>query len=286
LYSGDTRILRRLLSVFEALDEKFEVVIVDAGSVRGAIQKTLYRAADQVVFVLNSDPASLYPSVDRLRRLREILSPNAEFIVADNSGMPGGLSRSLLLREFSRAAGLKREHWVNIGIPYCRIGARWPGSGSTFVSLARGAGREAIESLAGQIGLVEPRAAGNINSVVRFIKGMRPGHQAELTTESGEVPLREKLPSSFRAIPKVARKLLPASVNVSAPETPPLPQMNAETGGLAAALEDESPSSEVKESFELPMGAQSFVEAASDGEGEETLNRAELSPLISRASFQ
>ncbi len=187
LYSGDTKFLRRFLSFLEALDEKFDVVIVDAGSICGAMQKTLYRVADEVVFVLNSDPAALYPSVDRLKKIQEALSPSAKLTLVDNDNGGDGLSKKMLRSEFSRVTSITKDRWSEDTIPHCKIGTRWPGSGSTFSSLAKAKGRDAVEKLACFLGLTEKRAS-EASRVLEFIKGLRP-KAATYITKHGSIQL-------------------------------------------------------------------------------------------------
>ena len=158
IYMSDTKVIRRLLSVFEALDDKFDVIVVDAGSLRGSVRDTLYRIADNITFVLNRDPAALYPSVDRLRKLQDSLSVHTKLHVIDN-GANGGLPRSVLLREFSRAAKLEDEHWTAKGIPHCLAGGKWPGSGHSFASMVKASGREALMQLGSKMNLVEYSSA-------------------------------------------------------------------------------------------------------------------------------
>jgi MinD-like ATPase involved in chromosome partitioning or flagellar assembly len=181
LYASDTKVLRTLLSFFEVLDEQFDCVIIDAGSARGAIQKTLYRAADEVVFVLNNDPATLYASVDRMKKIQEVLTPTANLTVVDNGGT-AGLPRKMLVKEFSRAAKVEDSAWHPTGIPHCKSGAKWPASGGTFLSLARTSGREAVEALASQLGIISER-----RSPLGTLKQLIASATSGLSTEKGQL---------------------------------------------------------------------------------------------------
>ncbi|MCI5064113.1 ParA family protein [bacterium] len=187
LYASDTKLLRTLLSFFEVLDEQFDAIIIDAGSVRGAIQKTLYRAADSVVFVLNNDPATLYSSVDRLKKIQEVLSPKAQVHLVENASQ-GGLPQKVLRREFNRAANLTSEHWHPTGVPFCRSGAKWPASGATFPALAKGQGQEAVELLAGRLGLIEVEETKR-GVITQLLSALQERRTASASRVSGVIAL-------------------------------------------------------------------------------------------------
>lgn len=154
IFHAPSKVLRQFLLVFETLDQIFDTIIVDMGSMAGMFQRALYRSADGVVFVLNDDPASLYGSVERLSVIREVLQPDANVKVVDNAPR-GGLSRRVLIREFSRAAQLNNEQWSSSSLHFSKQGMRWPGSGATLVSLGNKAQSRSCELLAGDLGIIE-----------------------------------------------------------------------------------------------------------------------------------
>ncbi len=157
LYAIGSNYPRTLLSIMEFLDEIFDCIIVDAGGIRGALQKSLYRVADKVLFVLNNDPATLYGSVDKIGKVRDLLSPNASLIAVEN-GSTAGLPRKILVEEFSRAARLSEDNWFLEPIPFSKQGTRWPGSGETLATNSKQGLPKVFRSLAEKLELCEPEA--------------------------------------------------------------------------------------------------------------------------------
>ena len=158
LYDPRSNYARILLSVLEVLDSCFDYVIVDAGGVRGALQETLYRVADKVVFVVNNDPATLYACADKATKGMQLLAPNAELVLVENAPARTGLPSKVLREEFSRALGVPDDIWVSDALPFCRNGCRWPGSGATIATLGKGAVGKALSSLTARLGLQPPRS--------------------------------------------------------------------------------------------------------------------------------
>jgi hypothetical protein len=152
LYSTGAQYSRIFISFFEILDSKFDVVIVDGGSARGAILKTLYRIADGLVFVLNNDPACLYAGAERLARCKPLLSPQAELFPFLNLVQKHGLSPDLVKREFAEAVGIEMSQWVQHVAPFSLDGSRWPGSGATLFSLAGKKVQHALRDLGARLG--------------------------------------------------------------------------------------------------------------------------------------
>ena len=153
LYASDSKTVRLFLAFLEFLDERFECIVIDSGCMRGALQKTLHRVADEVVFILNNDPATLYASVDRFRKVQENTSSSGRLTILDN-GCGSGLPRRLLISEFERVLTGSEKSWAPFGIPFCRRAAKWPASGGTFLSLSRNSAKDAFEQLAIQLELV------------------------------------------------------------------------------------------------------------------------------------
>jgi MinD-like ATPase involved in chromosome partitioning or flagellar assembly len=162
LYDPRSNVTKIILSVIEVLDSINDVVIVDMGCARSALRKLFYRIADNLVFVVNDDPASLYASVDKLSKGRNLLGAGAQICVVENNIGLRGLGNKLLRQEFSRAARLENEHWADTSISFCKIGQRWPGSGSSFYSQAKNIASKQIESLAQSLSLLQITERRNI----------------------------------------------------------------------------------------------------------------------------
>ena len=153
LYADGGSYSRVLLSILEVLDGRSDFVVVDVGSARGALLRTFYRAADRVVFVISNDPAALYASTDRFKKMRSCLAAGSEAILISNAPSSRGLSAPSLLNEFNRVVGARSEDWVPSPLSYCAAGQRWPGSGGTLYSQGGRLARMAIDSLLWKLGV-------------------------------------------------------------------------------------------------------------------------------------
>ena len=144
-----TQTSRILINLLEMLDTMYDVVIVDASQVSGTLRRILHRAADTVLFVTESDPASVYASFEKLKRIRDEISPDAQLRIIENRSRlkGGGLSRSELVREFERVVGSKNQEWIQSIIPYNAASSRWPGSGLTSYSAGTRASQKAFRAL-------------------------------------------------------------------------------------------------------------------------------------------
>ena len=158
LFDSRSTYPRTLISILEIVDSLNQFVVVDAGCARGAFLKTLYRLADAVVFVVNNDPATLYASVDRLKQLQGLMAPDAKLVLASNAQLKSGVPESLIRGEFSRMVGGRGKEVDVVSLPYCRAGARWPGSGATMTSQGREGLRRGINSLLAALGVVEEQS--------------------------------------------------------------------------------------------------------------------------------
>jgi len=143
--------IRNLLAVLEIVDGMFDVVVVDAGSAKGVLLKTLYRIADRVLMIVNNDPASLYATVSRLGLVRQWINPTADLILVENSPTSAGLPSDILRRELNLATKSDDSRWFETPIPNCRSASRWPGSGDTMFSRGKRGMAQAIEELAGRV---------------------------------------------------------------------------------------------------------------------------------------
>lgn len=158
VYDPRSGVIRTILSILETLDVTFDCVVIDAGSIRGALRQTLYRVVDKVVFVANNDPATLYSSVDRVSRMMGIMGPAGQVILAENGSTSHGLPSKLFRAEFARATKLSDEAWLSSEIPWCKSGARWPGSGGTIFSQGKDGVSRALIELGAKLGILDAPA--------------------------------------------------------------------------------------------------------------------------------
>lgn len=142
---------RTLISVLEVLDSLYGCVIVDIAGARGSMLRVLYRAADALVFVVGGDPAGIYGGVDRLSKLRPMLSPDATVAVVENRAERCRLPCNLLRREFAAAARLDHLEWFAHPIAWSESGRRWPASNGTLFSRGCARSRRSLELLADRV---------------------------------------------------------------------------------------------------------------------------------------
>lgn len=155
---------RNLISVLEIIDSMFDVVVVDVGSARGTLLRTLYRVADRVLLLVSNDPACLYATVSRMNTVRQWISPTAELVLVENLPTRNGLPREILTREINAATKIDDGKWFAKQIPSCRSASRWPGSGDTIFSRGKRSVATSLNSLAERAGIIEGSEATNIGS--------------------------------------------------------------------------------------------------------------------------
>ncbi len=199
-----TQISRILINLFEMLDTMYDVVVVDASQASGTLRRILHRAADTVLFVTESDPASVYASFEKLKRIRDEISPEAQLRIIENCSRlkGGGLSRSELLREFERVVGLGKQEWIQNSIPYSAISSRWPGSGLTSYSAGTRASQKAFRALRDELLGVETNAH-SLSVLSQSIKSLWARFFKNQTNSSGKV---QSLKSEIKGVIKEKTK--------------------------------------------------------------------------------
>ena len=135
MHNNSAQSAKTLISVLEVLDSLFDFIIVDPGCAQTSILNTLYRLSDEVFFIVNNDPASLYPSVSKFRKIKTLLSLSVNPKIINNGSKSTGLSKSLLHAEFNRASGASEDLWLKTELPFCAKSSRWPGSKVSMYSL-------------------------------------------------------------------------------------------------------------------------------------------------------
>ena len=173
LYDTRSATFRSMLFILEILDKSFDCLIIDLACLRGALRRALYRAADDVVFIINNDPASLYASVDQISRASAWMAPGAKLKVVENSSSAFGLGSKLLRKEFARAAKLEESQFFDSPIPFCKQAHRWPGSGASAFSQGKEKIRRAIDELLSDLKLVdESRTISSAEKVAAAFKNL------------------------------------------------------------------------------------------------------------------
>lgn len=208
LYDVHASYSRMLLSILEIIDASFDSVVIDSGSARGALLKTLYRVADKVVFVVNNDPATLYACAERITRLKSMMAPNAELLVVENAAVKHGLPAHIMKREFSSAAKLDEREWFDGRLMFCRHGNRWPGSGDTIYSAGTRQMARALTAIGVRLKLIDaeftelPSAAESPGILTQVAS--RLFARKQIGTQSAEIRIEQnKLSQSGSKSPEV-----------------------------------------------------------------------------------
>jgi MinD-like ATPase involved in chromosome partitioning or flagellar assembly len=119
---------RTFISVLEVLQTQYDTVVVDAAPLLAGARQAVYQVADQVVFVLNRDPAGVFAHRQALSLIRGCLKPNARLTVAVNEN--GKVIAPIpVLKEYIAPATECPIELVTV--PYSAAGARWACSGRT-----------------------------------------------------------------------------------------------------------------------------------------------------------
>lgn len=222
---------RTLISLLEIVDALHEFVIVDSGCARGAFLKTLYRLADGVVFVTDNDPASLYASVDRAKRLRGYMAPDASLTLVSNGAVKHGVPEQLMRDEFARMIGVASAECRVVSIPECRAAARWPGSGGTLLSHGREPLKRGLDSLASAV--IGGDEAANLSAraplTERLRRSLRRGRANSSRMGSEPVqPLEIGAPAAVPERAQLPEPLVYSSANSKVAQLPPPPSPDDE----------------------------------------------------------
>lgn len=155
LYDGRATQIQSFFNVLRVLDSQYDAIVIDCGASRGSFLRSLYKVADKVLFVVNNDPATLHASLDKVRKLKAMLSPGVAISLVENNNTKYGLPRGALPQELIRIAGSEAALWGGISLPSTREAAQWPASGYTL----RGSGDRylsaGLTSLATSLGFVQ-----------------------------------------------------------------------------------------------------------------------------------
>jgi cellulose biosynthesis protein BcsQ len=190
---------RILVNLLEALDGLFDCIVIDAGSIRGALGTIIRRAADSLILVTENDPASVFAASMVVQTAREELAADAKLLMLENRRcrVTSGIDSRLLRSEFKRLSGVEPEQWISGYLPFHKGVARWPGSGSTPFSI----GGRSIQSVLNGIrcvalgGLSQPDQDSRF-TLRRLIESLVVGYGSGLESVRGWV--RRSAPESQR----------------------------------------------------------------------------------------
>ncbi|RMG40653.1 MAG: tyrosine-protein kinase family protein [Candidatus Dadabacteria bacterium] len=158
LFRTDSKGSRLLISVFEILDQIYDCIVIDAGPAAGQLRELLYRIADQVIMVVNNDPATLYAIADRVSKMSPQLAAEAGIWLLENGSRSYGLSSATLRAEINSALSQVSFHWVSSAVPFSKSASRWQGAGSPMLMLGSSRVKAALKSCLSELGLIGSRA--------------------------------------------------------------------------------------------------------------------------------
>lgn len=205
LFDARASYVRILISLLEVLDSCYDYVIIDSAAARGVFLNALYRTADQVLLVINNDPAALYAALTKVNQVRAHLAPGAELLVVENGATRGGLSEKLLRQEFFRAAKIQSNQWLESPVPFCRAAGRWPGSGSTCYSQGGRSLKMAFNSILIRLGISGVKSVSPmLNALTDLWRGWLEIKRAHFKGNELEHP-REASPFTLALEGKLAR---------------------------------------------------------------------------------
>lgn len=156
---------RLMLSLLENMDKDFDYIIVDMAGSRGALFDVFYKVADMLLVVVGSDPASMYATSQRLRRLRGLCHVQTKIRLIENMKGEAGSYGTLLRDDFSRFASVKTEEWIRTPLSFCKRAKRWPGSGASMFGQASVQLKNAISQICLELNLISKDDVNLIESI-------------------------------------------------------------------------------------------------------------------------
>lgn len=176
LYDPHGGMARPLVATIQALASTYSNVLIDIGSLKGPLLRSLYRVANRVVLLMNNDPATVFASTEKLNRLRAETAPDARLVVVANAPQKGALPSSTLREAFRTGSEIQASEW-GPEIPYSKSGARWAASGETLFSLGDTDIESSINELLVRLelrsGAPEAQSLSGLERMLRSIKSFR-----------------------------------------------------------------------------------------------------------------
>lgn len=153
LYDSRGSSFRSLFNFLQHVDQKFDITIVDVGSARGSLLRTLEKVADKILLVINNDPSALHAGIEKARKIYENLSPRSSLSVFINNQFLSGLPYHFIKNEFLSSSSLPESVWTNTELPNCVKAGSWAGSGSTMKTVGGRNFRISLTKLISQLNI-------------------------------------------------------------------------------------------------------------------------------------
>ena len=277
LFDGRSSYARVLISILEVLDSSYDYIIVDVGSARGSMSKTLHRVADHVLFVLNNDPASLYASVDKLTKIRSCMAPNGHLHVACNAATKHGLAINVLQQEFNIATKLSDETWCSVDLAFDARASRWPGSGETAYSDGKSRLAKGVRAILHDLGCIDDpkaRAAALEPSLVQRMSSLLSRGR---TSTTGDAQLASGTAHAKLEAPQERQRQLPQPSELAPSEVvPTAPELATEQMVLSKLISEPTLTPKTDTAPEVPKEAPKAEELDQDSEEEVLISKAKV----------
>ncbi|HMP26979.1 MAG TPA: AAA family ATPase [Oligoflexia bacterium] len=139
--------IRLYVSVLRSLARTYDILIVDVAGIVGDFRHTLEELADYSLYLVNNDPASLYATIDRIKKYSQPEKSYSKVIIQEIVAPFRGLSRKTLKDFFSRNIEGSENLWRPQQIIFEQKVTTWPASGGTIYSLGSQRNRSSIEAI-------------------------------------------------------------------------------------------------------------------------------------------
>jgi hypothetical protein len=217
MYDGRKAPVKTLLAMLEQLDQHFDCVLIDAGSMVGLLRKTILRAVDRLFLVMNNDAAGVFAARERILRTLQHLRDPERLTIVENRSSPHGFPLSTLKGDINRLCHLNAGNWCCAAVPYQQSISKWPGSGFTMYSQRPSRAKRAVEEISIMLfpdlplkrGRKWPRLRSWIGGLSwrQTEAGIAPGVARPLpalSEASSDQVERRRLQSSLRSRPAIA----------------------------------------------------------------------------------
>jgi hypothetical protein len=139
---------KSLLSYIQILDGLFETTIIDCGCYSDDLKTILYKGADEIVVVINNNPASLHAAIGKIQGIKRDPGNLAHLKLLENGSTKFGLPSSIMRSELCRLAGIPGTHWIPTRIPFDGQATTWAGSGLSFFACSKRKTQDALIEVA------------------------------------------------------------------------------------------------------------------------------------------
>jgi cellulose biosynthesis protein BcsQ len=193
------------LTLVKSLAASYDQVVIDTAGVTGKLAQAIYQLADAVIIIAPSDPAGVFATAEKVKRIRYAIGATDKLVFAEVRLSRVGLGSKQLREYLSDVLNIAPHNWAARAIPYCRRMQLWPGSGSGALASASMAFQRSLRELvhrASEVSSLRAESAGKASG-----RGEKPGKQ--IGTNSKQLLLNSTIPSEHLAHGMSAAKSQP-----------------------------------------------------------------------------